>query len=96
MNLYYNLCLIHLKNGNVKQAEEYVEIMYDNYIVNKKSMPGFFTHLIVYINLIKYNNCIDKEDLVKEFNSKRNVYIKNVLSIFKRRRMNTLLCYHGQ
>lgn len=96
MNLYYNLCLIHLKNGNVKQAEEYVEIMYDNYIVNKKSVPGFFTHLIVYINLIKYNNCIDKEDLVKEFNSKRNVYIKNVLSIFKRRRMNTLLCYHGQ
>ena len=64
--------------------------------MNKKSVPGFFSHLIVYINLLKYNSYIHKEGLVEEFNSKRNVYIKNVLSIFKRRRMNTLLCYHGQ
>ena len=96
MNLYYNLCLIHLKNGNIKQAEEYVEIMYEHYLRHKKCLPGYFYYLIVYINLIKYNNCIHKEEMIEEFNIKKNTYMKNVVSIFKRRRINTPLYYHGQ
>lgn len=84
--LYYNLCLVSLKKNKIKEAEEYIKLIYGSYTFDQTYLPGYLVHLIVYINLIKYNNYKQKGDLIEDSISKKNKYIKNAIALIKTRR----------
>ena len=81
LNLHYGMCIISIKQNNLKKAEENLENIINNYVKDKNNLPSFVIQLMIYINIVKYNS----EEENKE------IYYANVINLIKTKKTDYFL-----
>ena len=81
LNLHYGMCIISIKQNNLKKAEENLENIINNYVKDKNNLPSFVIQLMIYINIAKYNS---------EEENKENYYM-NVINLIKTKKTDYFL-----